>query len=131
MKQPLKWIHHAHERVGSIAELYAAYVTSIRSNISNAARLRGSALAEVWASIAGIAYGNAQLMQMVLPRGITARNIRHLVTTTQPQEEGQFLFLPKHPSWLKLPKNDFDYLLHCWYHGIEPWDEEYIDLWLH
>ena len=28
-------------------------------------------------------------------------------------------------------KEDFKYWLHCWYHGVEPWDSEFIALWLY
>ena len=40
------------------------------------------------------------------------------------------LFPQKHPTWLRLNRADFQYLMNCLYHWGKRWDPEWIDLWL-
>ena len=72
-------------------------------------------------------------MQITLPQGYNATSIRKVVPDTQAHDalHVNFIFMPRHPTWLKLSKNDFDYWLKCWYHGVECWDTDYLDLWMH
>ena len=94
-------------------------------------QLRESGLSALWVDLAYIAFVGRSVEPIKLPAGYSGTTVRKLVRSMDTRSEHDNIYAQKHPTWLRLSREDLKFIMNCWYHDAHKWDAEWVDLWSH